>query len=283
MVMRSKILEAVKNSLLQEVSIDMLKTQFVDSGQLSQEAFDDIVKASNGKSAYATWLAKMVEKNEPEKDKEDAKEEPNDERRREDERFAPALKQEDIYKFSSYFQLFEKHKNKFKFKDINQYKAGKAFNSNREALSSFIDSALEVQRQEVEKARKKAEISGGEEIDDKYVSPDDILKLEEAGIDYLGFMPSNNGSKYQGFKLTIEKAGNPETHKLYNSILMRCKDRHLGAKIELCTAPNYGQYINYLQRDDLFVFFNLNDPKSPIQMHYKDGQFMDKDDRSVIG
>ncbi len=46
--------------LISEVSIEQLKAQFVDSGKLSEEVFDQIVNAVGGKTAYATWLAKKV-------------------------------------------------------------------------------------------------------------------------------------------------------------------------------------------------------------------------------
>ena len=74
----------INSRLLAEVSIDMLKSQYVDSGDLEQEVFDKIIKASSNKSAYATWLAKKVK----------------------DE----IIKVDDIYKFKEYFSIFDKNK-----------------------------------------------------------------------------------------------------------------------------------------------------------------------------
>ena len=46
--------------LLLEVSIDQLKTQFVDTGKITDSEFTEIVDSAGGRSAYATWLTKQV-------------------------------------------------------------------------------------------------------------------------------------------------------------------------------------------------------------------------------
>ena len=35
---------------------------------------------------------------------------------------------------------------------------------------------------------------------------------------------------------------------------------------------NQGYFDNYLKTDDLYVFFNLNDKKSPYQFNYESGE-----------
>lgn len=39
---------------------------------------------------------------------------------------------------------------------------------------------------------------------------------------------------------------------------------------------------DYLSSGPYYVFFNLNDPKSPYQFHYESNQFMDKNDIDII-
>lgn len=84
--------------LILEVSIEQLRQQFVDSGKISEKDFKEIETASNGKSAYATWLAKKVSDG--------------------------SVKSEDIYKFKEYFEIFSRRKRDFTYQDINQYKGG---------------------------------------------------------------------------------------------------------------------------------------------------------------
>ena len=105
------------NEILTEVSIEQLEKQFVDSGKISSDVFTDIKKASGGKSAYATWLAKRVlEKN---------------------------IKEEDIYKYEEYLKTFEKHKKKFPKRDIMQIK------DSRDVVA-FTKKAIEIQEKDVE-------------------------------------------------------------------------------------------------------------------------------------
>ena len=67
-------------SLLFEVSLDQLKTQFVDTGKITDSEFVEIIDATGGKSAYATWLSKMVA--------------------------GKIINPEDLYKYNSYFKYF---------------------------------------------------------------------------------------------------------------------------------------------------------------------------------
>jgi hypothetical protein len=84
--------------LISEVSIEQLKTQFVDSGKLSEKVFDQIVNAVGGKTAYATWLAKKVADS--------------------------VVEPKDIDSFGQYISIFDRHRKKFEKQDLNQYKTG---------------------------------------------------------------------------------------------------------------------------------------------------------------
>jgi hypothetical protein len=85
----------LKNLLL-EVSIDQLKTQFVDTGKITDSEFTEIIDSAGGRSAYATWLTKQV--------------------------VSKNIKPEDLYKYNAYFKIFNRRKREYPFQDINQYK-----------------------------------------------------------------------------------------------------------------------------------------------------------------
>jgi hypothetical protein len=53
-----KLINLLKETIT-EISIEQLKTQFVDSGKISQEDFNEITNVTP-KTAYITWLAKKV-------------------------------------------------------------------------------------------------------------------------------------------------------------------------------------------------------------------------------
>jgi hypothetical protein len=100
----------LKNILL-EVSLDQLKTQFVDTGKISDSEFAEIVDATGGRSAYATWLTKMV--------------------------VMKLIKPEDLYKYNAYFKIFDRRKREYPFNDINQYKTS-------QDISQFITKSVEI-------------------------------------------------------------------------------------------------------------------------------------------
>ena len=101
--------------LLLEVSLDQLKTQFVDTGKITDSEFTEIIDSSGGKSAYATWLTKQV--------------------------VAKRINAEDIYKYNAYFKVFDRRKREYVFNDINQYKT-------QQDLNSFIVKSIELASQE---------------------------------------------------------------------------------------------------------------------------------------
>jgi hypothetical protein len=102
-------------TLLFEVSIDQLKTQFVDTGKISDSEFTEIVDASGGKSAYATWLTKQVA--------------------------SKIIKPEDLYKYNAYFKIFDRRKREYVYQDINQYKTP-------QDITQFISKSVEIANKE---------------------------------------------------------------------------------------------------------------------------------------
>lgn len=230
--------QLTRNSqLLTEVSIEMLKTQYVDGGKLEQEVFDKVVEASANKSAYVTWLAKKVA--------------------------TKVIKDEDVYKFNGYFQVFDKNKKLFSKPDINQYKTSQDVNE-------FTSKAQEIRDRE-------AEITGGDDSSsDGLVTPNEVRKLEAVGIKLLGLQDG-----YQVFKVPQSLSGNEQAWKVYKNILGRCGGRAQGDGIDICTMADSSYFDEYLEDGPYYVIFNLNDKQSPYQFHYESAQFMDRNDSTV--
>jgi hypothetical protein len=82
--------------LLQEVSVEQLKQQWVDTKKIDQSIFDRIVTACKQKSNWVTWMVKRVA------DK--------------------AINPEDIELWQELIPVFERFKARFQQKDINQIK-----------------------------------------------------------------------------------------------------------------------------------------------------------------
>lgn len=235
--------ELIKLVLTEQVDQNMLniKNKYVGEGKpMSEEDFQKLIEVTNGKFYLISWLAKKIGQN--------------------------IIKSEDIYKYKEYFDIFEKNKNKgkFKFKDIHLYKT-------LDDVLDFIEEAIKVREGDM-----KFEETVGK---DNYVSPNDIRKLEETGgIKYLGMF-----DRYQVFQIfKVAK----DVWKMYRDILGKCKGRSRGAKIDICTIGDYGYFKQYLtdpRGSSYFLLYNLEDPKSPYQLHYESGQFMDKNDSSRIG
>lgn len=173
------------------------------------------------------------------------------------------IKAEDVYKYKEYFDIYEKNKSKFEHKDIHLYKTA-------DDLKKFLGEVIKVREGNL----VFDEISGR----DNYVSQNDIEKLEASGgVKYLG-MYDNGDFKYQVFQIF---GISQDVWKLYRDILGRCKGRDKGAKIDICTVGHYKYFKMYLKDDkdsNYFLLFNLDDRKSPYQLHYESGQFMDKND-----
>jgi hypothetical protein len=225
--------------VLTEVSIEQLKTQFVDPGKISQNDFDKIKTVSNNQGAYATWLVKRV--------------------------IDKIIKNEDIYKYKNYFTIFNKYKNKFIYKDINQYKT-------KQDIQNFIKTSTEIS-DAISQSTGNTEPQAVSNL----VPLKGIEELKSVGISLIGIIDG-----YQCFKIPQELGGNKEAWKIYKKWLAKCSNRKEGEGIGICTMADYGYFDQYLETGPLYVFFNLKDSASPYQFHYEENQFMNKNDIDIV-
>lgn len=81
-----------------------LKNKYVGEGKpISEDDFNKLVEVTGNKFYLLSWLTKKVG--------------------------TGIIKAEDIYKYKEYFDLYEKNKKKFEYKDIHLYKTKKTFKS----------------------------------------------------------------------------------------------------------------------------------------------------------
>lgn len=203
--------------MLSEVSIEQLKQQFVPS-KISEEGFKEIVDAGNNKPSYVTWLVKKVS------DK--------------------IIKDEDVYKFKEYLDIFDKNKNRFKYKDINQYK------TREDVANAFLDTVIEI-KSEIARDPSKA----------KGVTKTDKYKEFEIG-------------EVEGF--TVYKL--PQGRKdLYG---ISCD---LGSGTEWCTATGKTKdfFERHIEHGSLYIFIKPGSNEK-YQFSYEANEFMDKNNKSVI-
>ena len=145
----------LKNLLL-EVSLDQIKTQFVDTGKLTDSEFTEIIDSSGGKSAYATWLSKKVA------DK--------------------IINAEDIYKYNAYFKVFDRRKREYVFQDLNQYKT-------LNDISQFITKSVEIAAAEQKDPSQQKGIAKSNKYDEfKLGSVDgfDVYEIPKGRTDLYG-------------------------------------------------------------------------------------------------
>ena len=142
---------------LNEVSIDMLQTQFVDTGRIDRNTFKDIVDAAQNDSAFATWLTSRVAGTKKAK---------------------PIIKKEDISKYKKHLETFKRNKREYPLKDINMVK-------DQNALDDFIKKSREIQAREEEDISQQKGVSKSE----KYTK----LKLGE--VDGYEIFKFPKGSK----------------------------------------------------------------------------------------
>jgi hypothetical protein len=127
-----------KNNLINEISIQQLETDFVNTGKISKEDFDNILKVSKSDSAFATWLTAKVA---------GSKKSPS------------IIKSEDIYKYEKYFDVFKRRKKEYRIQDINQIKTP-------EQLQDFIKTSVELADQEKQDISAQKGISKTEKFKD---------------------------------------------------------------------------------------------------------------------
>jgi len=153
------------------------------------------------------------------------------------------LKGEDIYKWKDYFQMFNRRKKDFKSPDINSYKT-------TDDISQFVKKAIELKNQEDKDPTKKKGVSKTDKFSD--------LKIGEV----------------DGFEVYEIPKGRKD---LYNT---SCE---LGSGTEWCTATgNTSNYFNqYIDEGPLYIFMKPGSDEK-YQFHFESGQFMDKNDQSVV-
>jgi hypothetical protein len=172
---------------------------------------------------------------------------------------------EDVYKFEEYFDIFEKNKTKFSEKSIHKYET-------KEDVGLFIQTCIVVRERNIK----------FEDILDKdrYVSLNEIEKLEAVGIKYHGLVDD-----VQLFEIPNECKNNEMAWKAHREILARCKGREQGAKIEICTMASFSYFKQYLDNNpnsSYWILFDLQNPLSPYQMHFESGNFKDKNDADMF-
>jgi hypothetical protein len=227
-----------KPILNEAITPESLKEKYVDTGRVEPETFDEILSVSGNKINYAAWLTKMVAEK--------------------------LIEAEDVYKFDEYFEIFNNNKQHFPIKDINQIKT-------RPDLNEFMTMVIKMRERNV-----KIDDTEGDKSKN-YLSPNDIQRLENVGINYLGMSDG-----YQVFEVPKSLKGNIEAYETYSEKLGRCAGRETGAKIDLCTIATFGHFNSHLKDGPLFVMFNLGDPKSPYQFHYESNQFKDKNNQDLF-
>lgn len=170
-------------NILFEAGVDDLRKNFVESGKIDSAIFDEIVKVSGNKYAYALWLIKKV--------------------------LDKIVKTEDIYKYEKYFNIFSKYKNQYKFNDINQYKT-------EESVREFEFNSIKI----IDDIRA-SQSDDGDKSKENLVTFNNIRKLESVGIKFLGVVDGyqcfkipkelkNDENAYKIYKNVLGDAGGKE-------------------------------------------------------------------------
>ena len=212
--------QLLEEGLLLEVSIDELRRQWVESGKMDEETFNQVVQASNNQSNYATWLVKKVG--------------------------TELINTEDLHLWSEIFTFFDRYKQRFQKKDINQVKT-------REDITAFIEDY-----NNVKDAVENQKSSGMNKSDAEKTDPC-----------LLGKFKTSDGRKWTVYKTK------PGQWK---------EERKIGSGTNWCTVASQHYFDSYLQRDPnpaYYIFINQKNPKEKYQIHYNSDQFKDKYDREV--
>ena len=156
LISNNYLLTTLLKEIITEVSIDQLKTQFVDAGKISSEDFKEIIDATGNKSAYATWLTKKVA----------------------DE----TIKSEDISKYKKYFSIFDRNKKSYPYSDINQYKT-------TNDISQFIKTSVEIANKETKDPSQQKGVARSDKYKEFYmgsVDGFDVYELPKGRKDLYG-------------------------------------------------------------------------------------------------
>ena len=128
----------LNSRLINEVSIQQLETDFVNTGKISKEDFNQILNVTKNDSAFATWLTARVAGS----------------------KSAPAsIKSEDIYKYETYFDVFKRRKKEYPISDINQIKTP-------QQIQSFIKTSVDLASQEEQDLSAQKGVSKTEKFKD---------------------------------------------------------------------------------------------------------------------
>lgn len=116
---------------------------------------------------------------------------------------------------------------------------------------------------------------------DNFVSKKGIEELEAVGIRFVGDVPTSE-MKYQCFHIPQGKS-REEEWKVYRKWLGRCGYREEGEKIDICTVGAFKHFKAYKgYKDGFYVFFNMADRRSPYHFVFANGEFNDKNNKSVV-
>lgn len=204
-------------SLLFEVSLDQLKTQFVDTGKITDSEFVEIIDATGGKSAYATWLTKMVA--------------------------SKIIQPEDLYKYNSYFKIFDRRKREYSFQDINQYKTS-------QDIQQFILKSVEIANKEKSDPSQQKGIARSDKYQEFYIGSVDGFDVYE--------LPKGRKDLYG----------------------VSCE---MGSGTEWCTATGKTRehFDKYISKGPLFIFSKPGSDEK-YQFSYQTKNFMNKNDHEVL-
>lgn len=214
--------QLLEEGLLLEVSIEELRRQFVecDPPKLTAEVFDQIVQACSNKSNYATWMCKKVADN--------------------------LINTEDLHLWSEVFEFFDRYKQRFQKKDINQVKTSEDINAFLTDYNTVKD-AVEAKKATGQTQKVKDET-------------DQCL---------LGHLRSSDGQDWLVYKT------NPGQWAL---------ERKIGSGTSWCTVAQQSYFDMYM-RDyhdpAYYIFINKKNPKEKYQIHYGSNQCKDKLDHEV--
>lgn len=212
--------QLLEEGLLLEVSIEELHRQWVESEKMTQETFDAIVQACNNKSNFATWLCKKVA--------------------------TGLINQEDFQLWSSVFEFFERYKQRFEKKDINQVKTA-------EDINAFLTDYNRVH----------------DEVEAKKSSGMTQKAKDETDQCLLGHVKTSDGRQWSVYKT------NPGQWEL---------ERKIGSGTSWCTVAQkhyFDYYMNSYNDPAYYIFINAKDPSEKYQIHYGSNQCKNRYDSEV--